>query len=64
MDYLNEDEIRRAKMCVSNIKDKLQAVASELTLVEKPHKKYLKEKLDSITWDVNVLNNMVNESEE
>lgn len=59
-DILTKDEIKRAKMCLVNIKDKLRAVESEINK-EKAFKYYLKEKLDSITWDINVLNNMVKE---
>ena len=63
MDYLSEDEIKRAQMCVLNIQDKLGSVVSEIKK-EKPYKSYLKEKLDSITWDVNVLNSMIENNED
>lgn len=64
MFYLNEDEIKRAKMCIANIEDKLKAIKTEVMTTQKPYKSYLKEKLDSITWDVNVLNHMVKEDDE
>ena len=63
MDYLSEDEIKRAQMCVLNIQDKLDSVVSEIKR-ERPHKNYLKEKLDSITWDINVLNSMIKNNED
>ena len=60
MIYLDEEEKNRAKMCVVNITDKLQAINTELNTREKPYKTYLKEKMDSINWDIKVLNNMIN----
>ena len=63
MDYLSEDEIKRAQMCVLNIQDKLGSVVSEIKR-ERPHKNYLKEKLDNITWDINVLNSMIKNNED
>lgn len=59
MSYLNKDAVKKAKMCVANIKDKLQAIETELLTREKPYKSYINEKLSSITWDVNVLNSMM-----
>lgn len=59
MSYLNKDGVKKAKMCVANIKDKLQAIETELLTREKPYKPYINEKLSSITWDVNVLNSMM-----
>lgn len=53
--YLENENLRRARMCDNNITDKMRAVSKELWEVEKPNKKYLLEKLDSIAWDVNVL---------
>ena len=64
MVYLDEEEKNRAKMCVANITDKLQAISTELNTREKPYKTYLKEKMDSINWDIKVLNNMINEGED
>ena len=55
--YLNEEEKRRLKMCIANIKDKLQAIESE-SLNDKPYRCYLKEKIDSIIWDVNCIESM------
>ena len=60
MEYLSKEEIKRAKMCVLNIQDKLGSVASEINTREKPYKHYLQEKIESILWDANVLMNMVN----
>lgn len=59
MEYLNADEIKRAKMCIANIEDKLNAVKTEILSREKPYKDYLKEKLDSMNWDVQVLISMI-----
>ena len=53
--YLENENLRRARMCDNNITDKMRAVSKELWEVEKPNKKYLLEKLDSIAGDVNVL---------
>lgn len=64
MVYLDEEEKNRAKMCVANIIDKLQAIDTELNTREKPYKTYLKEKMDSINWDIKVLNNMINEGDD
>lgn len=63
MDWLNEEETKRAQMCIINIQDKLGSIASEIRK-EKPHKSYLSEKLDSIIWDVNVLSTIVKNNEE
>ena len=57
--YLDEEEMNRAKMCITNIQDKFEAIKTELNN-EKAYKGYLKEKLDSIQWDVNCLLNMCN----
>lgn len=64
MFYLNEDEIKRAKMCLANIEDKLKAVKTEITTSQKPYKSYLREKMNSITWDVNVINHMIEEGDD
>lgn len=53
-DVLSELEIERAKMCVSNLVDKIRAIDIEM-LKSNPHKSYLNEKLQSILWDTNVL---------
>lgn len=64
MFYLDEDHIKRAKMCVANIFDKLQAIDTELNTREKPYRTYLKEKMDSINWDIKVLNNIINKGDD
>lgn len=64
MIYLDEEEKNSAKMCVANITDKLQAINTELNTREKPYKTYLKEKMDSINWDIKVLNNMINKGDD
>ena len=64
MVYLDEEEKNRAKMCVAHIIDKLQAIDTELNTREKPYKTYLKEKMDSINWDIKVLNNMINKGDD
>ena len=64
MIYLDEEKKNRAKMCVANIIDKLQAINTELNTREKPYKTYLKEKMDSINWDIKVLNNMINKGDD
>ncbi len=62
--FLNDEEVKRAKLCVANIKDKMLSVDNEINNTNKPCKSYLREKLDSITWDVNVLNKMIENNEE
>lgn len=64
MEFLNEEEKARATFCTMNIKDRLQAVMRELEVREKPHKGYLKEKLESMLWDTQVLMNMVSNDED
>ena len=64
MVYLDEEEKNRAKMCVANIIDKFQAIDTELNTREKPYKTYLKEKMDSINWNIKVLNNMINKGDD
>lgn len=56
--YLTEEEIKRAKMCISNIDDKLLAIATEVNNTEHPYKGYLKEKIDSLLHDAKVIFNM------
>ena len=64
MVYLDEEEKNRAKMCVANIIDKLQAIDTELNTREKPYKTKKKKKMDSINWDIKVLNNMINKGDD
>lgn len=64
MPFLNENEIKTAKMCVANIKDKLYAIEKEVTETQRPYKHYLKEKLDSIISDTRVLNSMIEGDDE
>ena len=58
--YLEDDEIARAKMCISNIEDKLNAIKSEVYNTAHPYKKYLDEKLQSIIFDTKCLDSMIN----
>ena len=62
--YLNETQINTGISALNNIEDKLMAIRNELTTREKPYKRYLREKLDSIYWDVKVLMNMTKEDKE
>ena len=57
--YLDEDEIKRAKMCIYNINDKMESISNEILNSEKAYKSYLKEKIDSIYNDIKVLKSMV-----
>ena len=52
--YLEGYDISKAKDYAYNIQDKLNAIANELEQ-EKPYKRYLQEKLESILWDTNCL---------
>lgn len=61
---LNESQIKTSLSAVYNIEDKLAAIKKELLEVEKPHKEYLNEKLESIYWDVIVLRNISKIKEE
>ena len=61
--YLEKFEIERAKMCLSNIDDKLKSVNAEIQN-ERPYKYYLIEKLNSVLTDTNVLIYMCKEGEE
>ncbi|WP_304393139.1 hypothetical protein [uncultured Clostridium sp.] len=61
-DILNELEIEKAKMCISNLVDKIRAIDIEM-LGSNPHKSYLNEKLQSILWDTNVLINICSNEE-
>lgn len=58
MDFLDENEKKRAAGCINNIQDKLDALKSEICSREKPFKPYMMEKLDSILWDTNCLISM------
>lgn len=53
--YLEGEDLQRARMCNGNILDKVSAINTEIQTVQKPNKRYLLEKLESIAWDVNVL---------
>lgn len=59
LNTLTDEEKTRAKYCVENIQDKLYSISNELNNSPVAYKPYLKEKLDSIIWDINVLKNMV-----
>ena len=61
--YLEDYEINRAKMCVSSIKDKLNAIETELNTRERPYKSYLNEKLTTILFDINCLVSMCEEGD-
>lgn len=62
--YLNETQINIGISALNNIEDKLMAIRNELITRERPYKNYLREKLDSVYWDVKVLMNMTNEDKE
>lgn len=53
--YLEGEDLDRAKICEANIRDKMTSITNEICHIEKPNKRYLLEKLESIAWDVNVL---------
>jgi len=53
--YLDGEDLDRAKICEANIRDKMTSITNEICRVEKPKKKYLLEKLESAAWDINVL---------
>lgn len=62
--YLDDEELNVSKMCIANIKDKMEAVETEINKEGKAYKTYLKEKLDSIYRDVKVLVSIVRDDEE
>lgn len=52
--WLDEKEKERAKLCVVNIKDKIEAIENELNK-EFSYRSYITEKIESICWDSNVI---------
>ena len=59
---MNEQEKKRAMSIANNIRDKLNAIQSELVSgYQSP--KYLLEKIEPIIWDANVLKNMFKDLE-
>lgn len=54
---MEEEEINRAKGCIYNIRDKLNAIDLELH-TEKPYLPYLLEKLEPIENDIRCLKSM------
>lgn len=65
MKTLNEDELKRARLCVANIKDKFTSVENEVFNNKGfAYKPYLKEKLQSIYWDIEVLKEMCDDDNE
>ena len=58
--YLDKYEKERLNMCLNNIHDKLTAIDVE-ALKNNSYKYYIKEKIDSILWDANVIKNLTEE---
>lgn len=56
--YLTANELETYKMCVANIGDKIKSLSNEAKR-SKPYKHYIKEKADSISFDINVILNML-----
>lgn len=52
--WLDENEKRRAKICVDNIKDKIEAIENELNK-KFSYRSYIAEKIESVCWDSNVI---------
>lgn len=59
---MNEQEKKRAMSIANNIRDKLNAIQSELASGYQSSK-YLLEKIEPIIWDANVLKNMFKDLE-
>lgn len=49
---------------LSNILDKTNSIKTDLEYNGKSHHSYMREKIDAIIWDVNVLNNIIKKAEE
>ena len=58
--YLNEEEKESARMCISNIEDKLLSIKNEISL-NMSYKGYLLEKLKPILNDTKCLINICEE---
>lgn len=58
--YLNEEEKESARMCISNIEDKLLSIKNEISL-NMSYKNYLLEKLQPILNDTKCLINICEE---
>lgn len=61
--FLDEREKDRLKMCVANIKDKLNSIEVE-SENDRPYRYYLAEKIDSILWDANCIKSLTKQTEE
>lgn len=59
---MNEQEKKRAMSIANNIRDKLNAIQSEL-VSSYQSSKYLLEKVEPIIWDASVLKNMFKDLE-
>ena len=59
---MEEWKKRRIKICLRNIKDKFEAIKKEIEL-DKPHKHYILEKIESIVFESTIIENIC-ESEE
>lgn len=59
---MTEQEKKRAMSIANNIRDKLNAIQSEL-VSSYQSSKYLLEKVEPIIWDANVLKNMFKDLE-
>ena len=55
--YLSEEEQTRAKDCINNIFDKINALQTEVSN-DRSYKHYMLEKLESALWDMNCLISM------
>lgn len=58
MNYLDQNEHERMKFFISEIDDKIYAIKVELQN-ERAYKSYLKEKMDSINWNIKCINNLL-----
>lgn len=58
MNYLDQNEQKRMKLFISEIEDKMYAIKVELQN-ERAYKSYLKEKMDSINWNIKCINNLL-----
>lgn len=54
----------KIKGILLNILDKTNAMKIDFEYNGKSHHNYMREKIDAIIWDVNVLNNIIKKAEE
>lgn len=57
--YLTEQEIKRAKMLITEIEDLFNSIKVEIFTNKKPYKSYMSEKLNGVITDINCLDSLL-----